>query len=294
MGEYVDKNKVKLKVIRLRTWSLTLVLFTTIILYFALYIGFSWRFTSRTLIDISFLAILQILSQCLYFPEGDLFGQRDKTYIANKDYYNKNATMIVRDGHITKLREYCKFEYEERKKRYIIGELSKINLTEYEYSLFKEFKPKEFKRIQELKYMQGEEEKVIILSRLRKKVLYALLFKELPVKENQPETIMSATEKDIYKGIKDGSVTYKKVSYGRRIFQSVFIGTFLGFIGYTVMGKGNVQERIMQAFVYICSVLSTCVIAYNSGENCSKVYKNAFYVDLSNFIDNFFEWRAKN
>jgi hypothetical protein len=42
--------------------------------------------------------------------------------------------------------------------------------------------------------------------------------------------------------------------------------------------------------MYLTAFFSTAVLGFSSGENCSKIYKSRFYVDLVNFIDGFNEW----
>ena len=43
----------------------------------------------------------------------------------------------------------------------------------------------------------------------------------------------------------------------------------------------------------ITTLFTTAVMAFTSGETCSKVHKSHFYLDLANFIDGFNEWNSK-
>ena len=125
----------------------------------------------------------------------------------------------------------------------------------------------------------------------KKKKLYNLIFKQLPVEPNHPETIMSAIENNGTKAVKDGSVAYKTHSYIRKILQAVVIGGIFAYIGYTVRDGIGIAE-IVQIFMYLTSLFSAAVMSFSSGETCSKVYKSHFYVDLVNFIDGFNEWNG--
>ena len=118
-----------------------------------------------------------------------------------------------------------------------------------------------------------------------------MIFKELPVEPNHPETIMSAVENNGTKAVKDGSVAYKTHSYIRKALQAVVIGGIFAYIGYTVRDGIGIAE-IAQIFMYLTSLFSTAVMSFSSGETCSKVYKSHFYVDLVNFIDGFNEWNG--
>ena len=41
------------------------------------------------------------------------------------------------------------------------------------------------------------------------------------------------------------------------------------------------------------SLFITATLAFSAGEQCTRVYKNRFYLELGNFIDEFTEWDAK-
>lgn len=280
----------RLITIRFRTWALTIAIIITLGFYLLVDV-----ITKQTisLVDFILLVVVQIIVHSLYFPDGDLFGQKDKAFIANKSAYNEKATEINLNRQISKLREYCKFEFEERKKRYVVNQLGKLELTENEFELLKEKSEKDIKTLEcfEFKEVVNGEEKsrLIFFSRHKRKILYNLLFKPLPVEENYPETIMSAVENNGNRAIRDGSIGYKVRAYIRRILKAVVVGGIFAYIGYKVK-DGVGWAEIVSISMYLTTLFSTAVLSFSSGENCSRVYKSHFYLDLSNFIDGFNEW----
>ena len=293
-NKYTKTIKDRASTIRLRTWTLTLAITVTLVFYFLVQVS-----TKQIInpVDFVFLCIVQIITHCLYFPDGDLYGQKNQSFIDNKTAYNDKASEINQHRRIGKLREYCKVEYEERKQRYILNECGAIDITIDELNILKQLGEKEIKHLKkyEFKYMvttedgsQEEQSKLIFFSKVKRKKLYDLIFKELPVEPNHPETIMSAVENNGTKAVKDGSVAYKTHSYIRKILQAVVIGGIFAYIGYTVRDGIGIAE-IVQILMYLTSLFSTAVMSFSSGETCSKVYKSHFYVDLVNFIDGFNE-----
>lgn len=287
---HIDATKARLITVRLRTWTLTLAIVITLIFYFLVNVvtrqAINW-------IDFVLLCILQIVTHSMYFPDGELFGQKDPSFISNKKSYNEKADDLNTKREFKRLREYCKYEYGERKKSYIINECSFIGITEEELENLKQKSEKEIKalRLYELKEVVDGEEKVklIFLSKKKRKHLYNLLFNPLPVEENHAETIMSAVENNGNKAIRDGSIAFKIQSYIRKILTAIVIGGIFAYIGYTVR-DGFGFEQIVSISMYLTTLFSTAVMAFSSGETCSKVYKNHFYIDLANFIDGFNEW----
>jgi hypothetical protein len=239
---------------------------------------------------------MQIIVHSLYFPDGDLFGQKDNAFISNKNAYNQKASDINENKEIANLRKYCDFEYEERKERYILNQCSIIGITLEELQVLKQKPEKEILKIEKFEtkeIIDGEEKgRLIFFSKHKRKILYNLIFKTIPVEKNSPETIMSAVENNGNKAIRDGSISYKTHSYIRKIFTAVIIGGFFAYIGYTLRdGFGFAQ--VVQICMYITTLFTTAVMAFTSGETCSKVHKSHFYLDLANFIDGFNEWNSK-
>ena len=292
-NRYINAAKSRLTTIRLRTWTLTLAIIVSLIFYLIVNVttknAINW-------IDFLLLCTVQIVIHSLYFPDGDLFGQKDKAYISNKQAYNDKATEINQNKDISRLRTYCKIEFEERKQRYILNELGKIGITETELEILKQKQEKEIKKLTSFEFKEtinGEEKsKLIIFSKHKRKLLYNLIFKPLPVEENYPETIMSAVENNGNQAIKDTSISYKTHAYIRKFLMAVVVGGVFAYIGYTVR-DGFGWEEVVSICMYLTSLFTTAVMAFTSGENCSKVHKSHFYLDLANFIDGFNEWNSK-
>ena len=78
----------------------------------------------------------------------------------------------------------------------------------------------------------------------------------------------------------------------KRVIQSFVVGTALAYIGYTSR-DGITLAVIVKTVVNLVSVFTTAVMSFSRGETCSSVYRNRFYVKLSNFIDGFNEWRKQ-
>lgn len=278
------KGKVKQRAstIRVRTWTLTVAVVVALVLYFLVQVG--WN-TSINYIDLVFAATIQIITHFIYFPDGELFGQRDEAFVRNKAAYNGKATSINEKRKVTDLREYCKCEYQERRERYIINECGAIGITVEELDELKNKSPKEIKRLERFE-TNG---KLIFFSKPSRKRLYKLLYKPLPVEENQPDTILSAVESDYTKSISDGSNPFRRTVHIIRILRFTVVAVFLAYISYSTR-DGITMAVIARIVTYLVSMFTTAVLSFSKGETCSRVHKNKFYIDLSNFIDAFFEW----
>lgn len=287
-----DGIKERASSIRVRTWTLTLAIVIT--LAFSILVNITTK-QKISLIDFVLLTIVQIVTHSLYFPDGEIFGQKQQSFIDNKQSYNDKASEISLKKKIKRLREYCKVEFEERKQRYILNECSALDITPEEFAILKQKSEEEILSLKQYDFVyqdpttKAEKTKTIFFSKSKRKKLYNLIYKRLPIEPNYPETIMSAVENNGNKAIKDGSVSYKAQSYIRKILQAVVIGGIFAYIGYKVRDGIGIAE-IMQILMYLTTMFSTAVLAYSSGETCSKVYKSRFYIDLVNFIDGFNEW----
>lgn len=292
-NKYVNAAKSRIVTIRIRTWTLTLAIIVSLVFYLLVNVttkqAINW-------IDFLLLCSVQIIAHSLYFPDGDLFGQKDTAFISNKNAYNEKATDINQNKEIAQLRKYCKYEFEQRKQRYILNVLGEIGITEEEYEQLKQKTEKEIKEMKTFEtkeIVDGEEKgRLIVFSKHKKKLLSNLLFKPLPIEENHPETIMSAVENDGNKAIKDGSISYKAHSYIRKVLMAVVVGGIFAYIGYTVKDGFGLAE-LVSICMYLTSLFTTAVMAFTSGETCSKVHKSHFYLDLANFIDGFNEWNSR-
>lgn len=296
MGEsenFKRATKQRVETIRLRTWTLTLAILISLALY--LLVNVTTK-QSINWIDFVLLCTMQIIVHSLYFPDGDLFGQKDTAFINNKSAYNEKASTINENKEIASLREYCNYEFEERKARYVANQCGLIGITLEELELLKQHDEKYILELEKFETKEigngGEKSRIIYFSKHKRKILYDLIFKPLPVEKNHPETIMSAVENNGNKAIKDGSISYKAHSYIRKILTAVVVGGIFAYIGYTLRdGFGFAQ--VVQICMYITTLFTTAVMAFTSGETCSKVHKSHFYLDLANFIDGFNEWNSK-
>lgn len=292
----VEQLKARAHAIRLRTLSLTLAMLATLVLYLMVQVAFR---DSINIVDFIFSCVLQITTHSLYFPDGDLFGQTSSAFVKNKTEYNSKASEINENERIAELREYCRVDYENRKRQYILNECGQLDITLEELNELKTLSEKEIKTLKRYEFKDKfitkngkDTDKIIAFSKRKRKKLYKLIFESLPIEPNQPETIMSGVKNDCKKAIDDGSLKYKSASYLSKIFKAVVIGGVLAYISYTIKDGFGLAE-VVKICVYVTSMFSTGVLAFSSGETCSKVYKSRFYVELINFIDGFNEWFNK-
>lgn len=292
-NKYLNGAKRRFETVRLRTWALTGSIIIALIFYFVVTVS-----TKQTInwVDFVLLCIMQFVAHSTYFPDGDLFGQKDSAYIRNKSAYNEKAEKINNEHKINRLRAYCKYEYEKRKERYIENQCGILGITIDELEELKQKEPEEVKKMTTYSVktlINGEErEKIVRFTKHKRKMLYALCFKPLPIEENYPETIMSAVENDGNSAIKDTSKSYKVMAYVSKIFKAIIIGGIFAYIGYTAR-DGFGWAEVVQIAMYLTTLLTTSVTSFSSGEVCSKVHKSHFYLDLSNFIDSFREWEQE-
>lgn len=281
-----EEVRKRISTLRIRTWTLTLALIVCIILFCLLQIIINQKIDWVTLIVIG---SIQIIIYCLYFPDGDHFGSQDKSFILNKTAYNTKANKINSEHKNGYLREYCQYDFEERKKRYFEAELGKINITAEEFEELRKLSEKEIKNLKSFEFKNEHGSKLVFFPRYKRKILVCLLFKPCPVQKNSPETIMSAIENNGSSSIKDGSLPYKIRSYTKIILKATVVAVFLAYIGFKI-SNGITLDTIIEMFFYILAIFATAIFAFGDGEKCSRLYKNNFYIELSNFIDSFNEW----
>lgn len=286
VGKKVAKRALA---VRTRTWSLTLVILITLGFYIA--VNVTTR-QSINPIDFALLCIMQVVVNALYFPDGEIFGQKSSVFVSNRETYNQKATQINQCGQFERLREYCEYEYEQRKKRYINTQCGFIGITLDELDELKTKPEEDIKKKKEWEFVHGEKTITVRMSRAKRKILHALIFDPLPIEHNNPDTITSAVERDDKKSIKDKSKPYKRNKYVRVALGAVLIGGLFSYITYKLV-EGFGIEQIVQICMYVTTMFSTAVRSFTDGETCSKVYKSQFYIDLINFIDGFNEWNAK-
>ena len=275
--------KLKSQSIRLRTLSLSIIIVIALFSYALVNIttkqSFNW-------VDFVFVCLIQIVSFTLYFSEGEVFGQKDKGFISNKETYNTSANDVNVNGEFSDLREYCEVEYQERKKRYIANQCGLIGITVEEFEVFNQMPEEEIKNLKKHEY-NG---KIKFFTKFQKKLLSKLIFSPIPVQKNQPETIMSAIENDGTKAIHDDSILFKRHSYFKKFFVVCIIGLIFGYVGYTLR-DGFDFAKFVQIFMYLTTMFTTAIMAFSNGETCQKVYKSRFYLELNNFLESFKEWK---
>lgn len=279
----LNNAKVRLKAVRLRTWVVTLVIVITLILM--LFVNLGWK--SFSVIDFVCISVIQILAHISYFPDGEFFGTQDELFIKNKEAYNAKANQINENRDTSKLRDYCEYEYEQRKMRYILNECGAIGITYDDYLVLKQKDEKEIKAIKSFE-IDG---KIIFFNKERAKRLKKLIFGKLPVERNTVETIMSAVENNGFSALHDSSKKYKTANYILKITKVLVWGGFLALIGYSAK-DGVTIETIVRMSTYLASLLITAVTSFTAGEVGQRVYKRQFYVDLCNYIDGFNEWKT--
>lgn len=295
MGQGELKNKIgdRLKAVRFRTFVLTAII--VVVLFFYYMVNVATR-QSIAWIDFILLCIVQLLAHFIYYPDGQLYGQRDPSYIANRNNYNNKADKVNEEDRHESLREFCEYEYEQRKKRYILTQCGYIGISLKELVELTKLSKKELKKLDEWKtkeVIDGEEkEKVVKFSWRKRKLLLDLIYKPIPVEKNNDGTIMSAVENNGSERITDESKPFDKRAHIRKFLWTLLIGGVLSYVIYTVRDNFGLAE-IVQIAMCIFSLVATAVTSYNTGEQSSKVYKSEFYLQLGNFLDEFLEWDKK-
>ena len=294
-NKYINGAKHRLRAVRLRTWIVT---FTILIsLAFWILLSVTTRDTISW-IDFIMLVVVQTLGHFAYFPDGEAFGQTDDRFIANKRIYNELASKINTDDKYYRLREYCTYEYEERKEQYINTMLGYIGITEKEFEQIKLMPEKEIKKLKEFEIVEkvkGEDvSRLVHFSKVKRKILHDLIFKPLPVKRNEADTIVSGKEIDTTQNIKDHSEPEKKKTHGAKVIKIIVIGILLAYITWNIKDGFNWLTDTARLITYVGSLLITAIMSFTSGEKIQKIDKTEFYVELSQFIEKFYEWDKKH
>lgn len=291
--EQVTKGiKNRVGAVRLRAIVLTIGIVFGLILYIFVNLitkqAMSWT-------DFCLLVVLQYLVYVTYFPEGENYGMKDAKYIRNYKAYNAKASQINKMHRINKLREFCKVDYQRRRKAYIETECGMLDITLEELEQLKKEDEKTIKTMKTYSFKTYDEkgeitgEKLVKFSKHKRKRIYALIFKPLPVEENHAETIMSAVENNGMKAIRNEAPAFKTTNFILKAFQVVLTAVILAYIGYQSR-DGIGLEEVFRMFVYLFTIVANATTAYTTGEACTKVYRNRFHVKLVNFIDEFNEW----
>lgn len=273
-------------IIRVRTITLTLLVVVVLIFYLLVQASFkdavSW-------IDFIILTAITIIIHFTYYPDGELRGQQDERYITNCIAYNDKAELINTKRQIFNLTEYCKVDFDNRKKAYVETHCGYLEITPEILKFIRgNYSIKDIKKSEYI-YLDEEQTKKYFLSKYKTRTIIKLLFKELPIGYNYPETILSAKETDGSKSIQDGSVKFKWVTNTTKIITALLLGLILAYIGFSTKDSFGLDDGCRLA-MYLTSMVATAVFSYSSGEKSMKIFKCNFYIALSNFIERFFEW----
>lgn len=267
---------------RIRTIVLTAILIGSLIFYFLVQTIFK-----KTLnwIDFIMLASVQIITHFLYYPDGELNGQKDPIFIQNKAAYNIKANLVNKKRQIKNLEDYCEEDYQERCKEYILTNFGYISLDWNDYVYLKANIDKiDLKG----KYIEIQG-RILYLTRYNKKILKKILFKKIPVEKNNVSTIMSATEVNRIHSIKDESKNYTFAMHMKKLIMATVVGAFLAYVGYKKKDSFGLEDLVLIT-IDVSSIIATAVLSYSSGERAYKHYKNDFYVQLDQLLARFFEY----
>lgn len=283
MVDIKGEATARVKTVRLRTWLVTATVVIGLVFYLLVIISLNKRIN---LVDFIIMSILQTVGHLAYFPDGEIFGANSPIFVANRKAYNEKANAVNANGELGLLRKYCKEDYERRKKQYIETELGALNLTEAEYKELQKLPPEKIKKLVKWEY-DGQ---VIIFGHYRRKRLYRLLFRKIPIEANTAETVLSAVENTGYNKLSDKTTPHKVVLTVVKFLKIFVWGLFLAYLSFTARNGIGLPE-IARFVVFLGTLISSCVSSFSAGERTQKVYKNEYYVELSNFLDGYEEWK---
>lgn len=272
----------RISTIRLRTWTLTLTIVALLVLY--IFVTLSMN-DSINVIDFAITATIQIITHFAYFPDGERYGETDNLYIMARKTYNTNAARVTVDSTVAELKRYCDFDYEERKHKYIVDQCADIGIGIQEFEVLAKKSPKELKKIKKFEN-NGE---TFYITKKRRKILLRLIYNKIPVEANNPDTILSAVDRDYTENIKDGSRPYRTKTHITKLIKAIVVGGVLAYIAYNLR-EGITFSAVVKSALFLGSMISTAVSSYISGEKSTREFRKKFYVELSVFIDKFFSW----
>lgn len=269
-------------IVRIPTIIFTIVMFITMALYFLVSVICG---STLDVPNFIMLAFMETTSYILYYADGKLKGQASERYITNKKGYNNNATLVNKKRQNRSLQEYCVYDYKQRIQEYIETQLGYCDLNYEDYLYLKDHITE--KELKKNKYIEINGES-IYLPKSSKKILKRLLFRKLPVQANSSKMILSAVESSAEASIRDKSKRDKRLSDLRMLIK---IGAIAYFSGYMIVtAKEFTLETVVQMVMDLSSIIVVIVLSYVMGEKNQRVYKADFYMELSQFLENFFEW----
>lgn len=275
--------KYKSTIIRIPTILFSFLMIGTLTIYFLVSVQFGSNLDWANFI---LLGTMEVATFYLYYPDGQLKGQISDRYINNKQAYNSKASKVNAKRQVKNLQAYCIVEYKERIKEHIETELGYCDLDYNDYVYLKSHISEQILKRSKSIEIDG---KMVYLDKHKKKRLYALLFKKMPVNPNNSRTILSAVESNSQSAIVDGSKKDKTNAQIRMVFKVLSIALFSG---YMVVNNrdGLTLTAIAQLVMDLFAIFLIAIVSYMQGENNQKTYKANFYMDLSIFLDNFYEW----
>lgn len=281
------KIKYKNTIIRIPTILFSVLMVGTLATYFLVNVSFG---STLDVANFILLATMEVATFYLYYPDGQLKGQNSERYLNNKTVYNTKASKVNAKRQVKNLQAYCVVEYKERIKEHIETELGYCDLDYNDYVYLKShISEKELKKAKELEI----EGRMIYLDRNKKKRLIQLLFRKMPVSANNSRTILSAVETNSQAAISDKSKKDKVLSQFRMAVKVASIAFFSGYMLITNR-DGITLNTIAQLVLDLFAIFLVAITSYIQGENNQKQYKANFYMDLSIFLDNFYEWLLSN
>ena len=285
-----SQQEIKLRTsgIRFRAWSLASMLALALILYLLIDVTFK---DTMNWVDFLIMLALQYSLSTLFFPEGMEFGKKDPAFMQNRKRYNDKANLLIKLQKTDGLREFCQHDYEQRMKAYFDNTLGRAGITHDEFEQIKTHQRKMFKRTNDTPFIINGKE--VFFNANQKKILHDFIFKPIKIEKNEPTTILSGIRTSTQKAIGDTSVAHRKKYNIARMSQYVLTALALAYIGYQFKDGINLAT-IVRSFIYLTTFIVAIVFSFVQGEENIKVYKNNFYIQLTNFIDRFFEYAQVN
>ena len=281
----MPKIKTKHVIVRFPTVFFSFVMIITLVVYFLVSVSFG---STLDVANFLILGTMELSTFYLYYPDGQLKGQDSDRYKVNKKAYNESANKVNKKRQNKNLQKYCIVDFHERIQEYIETEMGYCDLNYNDYVYLKKNISQETLLNKKTKELEINGERVFLTKEMKKR-LNKLLFKDLPIKANNSKTILSAVETSTTSEIKDKSKQDKRFSQIRMIIKVLGIAWFSGYM--LVQAKEGLDiETIAKLVIDLASIALVAVTSYLQGEKNQKVYKADFFIELSLFLDNFFEW----
>jgi len=294
--EIISRVKERGRLVSLSAWLSTTVVTIGIVAMVLLGVE------SKNSLDLVFFVMMLITQGIITFtwlPEGKSYGERNTLFNDTRTAYNGKVNQVFQKEISMELKEFCDYDFEVRKKNYIVRTLGKASLTLEDLERCRELPEsdfydrvlfwKKFKKWEDKQF--GEEE--ITYNRMQVKVLYMLIFKPLPVQPNNMETIIGGATVNDVKRISDTTSKFLNKYLGGKFGLVIAMSILTAYLGLR-LAQGISLQAILQAIMLIIAAVTSLTSSFLTGERAITVNKRGYYVDASNFIDRFFEWHNKN